>query len=517
MIRKTQVTAVGALVAAALTLSACGGGGTDEGGDGASSGDGSTSGGTLTLGAITSPMTFDPAGAEWGNRSPFYQAVYDTLLLATPEGTVEPWLATDWEWDESQTQLTLTIREDVTFSDGAPLDADAVVASMENFHTGNGPDAGYMVNVEEISAADDSTVVVDFSAPDPAFLSYLTRTAGIVASPESLESPDLPTTPVGSGPYLLDTDATVTESTYVYTKNPDYWNPDVQHYDGVVINILADPNAALNAIQAGEANGVKLSTNDNLAQVEAAGWTVNANELDFMGLLLLDRGGEMSEPLADVRVRQAINHAFDREGMLEALQDGYGTVTGQVFPTSSAAYDPALDERYPFDVERAKELMAEAGYADGFTIEMPSSPVLGTAVYTLIAQQLGELGITVEYTDPGTNFIADLVAPKYPASYMALEQNPDWQLIQFMLSPTATFNPFGYSDPAMEEMIAQIQTGDEETQERVVRELNAHIVEEAWFAPFHRVQGSFATDADTTVEMLPSNAFPNIYDFVPVG
>lgn len=517
MIRKTKVTAVGAVLAAALTLSACGGGGNGEESNGDGSGGESASGGTLTLGAITSPLTFDPASAEWGNRSPFYQSVYDTLLLATPEGTIDPWLATDWEWDESQTELTLTIREDVTFSDGAPLDADAVVTSMQRFHTGNGPDAGYMANVAEISAADDSTVVVDFSAPDPAFLDYLTRTAGIVASPESLESPDLPTTPVGSGPYLLDTGATVTESSYVYTRNPDYWNPDVQHYDRLVVNVLSDPNAALNAIQAGEANGVKLSTNDNLDQVEGAGWTVNANELDFMGLLLFDRGGEMSEPLADVRVRQAINHAFDRDGMLEALQDGYGTVTGQVFPTTSAAYDPALDERYPFDIERAQELMAEAGYADGFSIEMPSSPALGTSVYTLISQQLGELGITVEYTDPGTNFIADLLAPNFAAAYMALEQNPDWQLIQFMLSPTATFNPFGYTDPEMEAMIAEIQTGDEETQERVVRDLNAHIVEEAWFAPFYRVQGSVGTDANTAVEMLPSNAFPNIYDFVPVG
>ena len=70
------------------------------------------------------------------------------------------------------------------------------------------------------------------------------------------------TTPVGSGPYVLDTAATVTGTTYSYTKNPDYWNPDVQHYDNLVINVLDDPTAALNAIKAGEANGVKLVDND---------------------------------------------------------------------------------------------------------------------------------------------------------------------------------------------------------------------------------------------------------------
>lgn len=517
MIRKKSMSAaVAAAATAALALSACGADGGTEGTAGGETA-ATTSGGTLTLGAITSPLTFDPAGAEWGNRSPYYQAVYDTLLVATPEGTIEPWLATEWSYNEDGTELTLAIRDDVTFSDGSALDADAVVASMENFRTGNGPDVGYMTNVAGITAADASTVVVALSAPDPAFLNYLTRTAGLVASPASLESEDLPTTPVGSGPYVLDTSASVTESSYVYTRNPDYWNPEAQHYDELRINVLADPTAALNAIQAGEANGVKLSTNDNLDQVEGAGWTVNANELDFQGLLLLDRGGEQSEPLGDVRVRQAINYAFDREGMLEAVQNGYGTVTTQVFPETSAAYDPALDDRYTYDPDRARELMAEAGYADGFAIEMPSTPVLGASTYTLIAQQLDEIGITVENTDPGNNFIADLLAPRFPAAFMALEQNPDWQLIQFMISPSAVFNPFGYSDPEVTRMIEEFQYGDEATQERVVAELNEYLVEQAWFAPFYRVQGSFATDPSTSVEMLPSNAFPNLYDFVPVG
>jgi peptide/nickel transport system substrate-binding protein len=517
MILKTMVTAVATATVAMLALSACGGGGGGvDGEDDASQNDETARGGTLTLGAVVAPTTLDPAGAEWGNRSLYYQAVYDTLLLATPEGTIEPWLATDWSWDETSTELTLTLREDVTFSDGAPLDADAVVANMEHFRVGGGPDQGYMMNVADITAADASTVVVGFSAPDPAFLNYLTRTAGLVASPESLESDDLPTTPVGSGPYLLDTSSTVTDSTYVYTRNPDYWNPDVQHYDRLVINVLADPTAALNAIQAGEANGVKLASNDNLAQVESAGWTVHANELDFQGLLLLDRAGSMSEPLSDVRVRQAINYAVDREAMLEVLQDGYGSVTTQVFPARSAAYDEGLDDRYPFDPDRARELMAEAGYADGFTIEMPSTPVLSAATYALIGQQLSDIGITVQHTDPGTNFIADLLAPRFAASFMSLEQNPDWQLIQFMISPTAVFNPFRYSDPEADRMIAEIQTGDEATQESVVRELNEYLVEEAWFAPFYRVQNSYATDRSTDVKMLPSNVSPNVYDFVPV-
>ena len=510
MLRWRKATAAAAIVAAAaLALTSCAG---DTGG---SDGEG---GGTLTLGAIVAPTTFDPAGSEWGNRAPFYQAVYDTLLLATPAGEIEPFLAESWEYDDTNTVLTLTLRDDVTFTDGSKLTGDVVKQNLERFKEGTSPDAGYFAGISSIEAPDDTTVAITLAAPDPAMLNYLTRDPGLIASAETFaDAESLATDPIGSGPYVLDTAATVTGTSYTYTKNPDYWNPDLQHYDTLTINVFTDATASLNAVKAGEVNGIKLQNNDNLAEVEGAGWTVNANELDFQGLLLFDRAGTMSEPLGDVKVRQALNHAIDRAAMLTALQGDNGTVTGQVFPESSAAFDPALDDRYPFDPEKAKELLAEAGYADGFTLPMPSSPVLGATTYTLLAQQLADVGITAEYTDPGNNFIADLLAPKFPAAFMALEQNPDWQLIQFMIAPNAVFNPTKYADPKVDELIAAIQTGDQATQDEKAAELNEYIVEQAWFAPWYRVQGSVATDANTTVEMLPTNAYPAIYDFQPKG
>ncbi|MGC5170542.1 ABC transporter substrate-binding protein [Microbacterium sp. DT81.1] len=509
MIRwKSAAAAAAIAVTTALVATGCAGGGSTGG-----SGEGGES---LTLGAIFAPATFDPAGAEWGNRAPYYQAVFDTLLLATPEGTIEPWLATEWSYNEDNTVLTLTLRDDVTFTDDSALTADVVIKNLQRFKEGTSPDAGYLAGVASMEAPDDQTVIITLSAPDPAFLNYLTRDPGLVGAEASLDSADVATNPVGSGPYVLDTAATVTGTSYVYTRNEDYWNPDVQHYDGLTINVFADNTAALNALKAGEANGMKLATNDNLAEVEGAGWTVNANELDFQGLLLLDRAGTTQPELADVKVRQAINYAFDRAGLLTALQTDHGTVTTQVFPTTSDAYDPELDEYYTYDPDKAKELLAEAGYEDGLTLQMPSVSALGAATYTLIQQQLADVGITVENVEVApNNFIADLLAPKYASSFMALEQNPDWQLIQFMIAPQAVFNPFHYEDPQVNDYMQQIQYGDEATQASVAKELNRYIVEQAWFAPFYRVQGSFATDADTTVEMLPTNAYPAIYDFEP--
>src|SRR5699024_2440903 len=130
---------------------------------------------------------------------------------------------------------------------------------------------------------------------DPAFLNYLTRTAGLVLSPAAVENADLPTNPVGSGPYTLDVAATVTENSYTFLRREGYWNPDVQHYDKIVMRVFQDPTAMLNALRAGEINYAKLAVADTFEQAESAGWTLNKNELDFQGLLLLDRAGTQVE------------------------------------------------------------------------------------------------------------------------------------------------------------------------------------------------------------------------------
>jgi peptide/nickel transport system substrate-binding protein len=498
-----------AALAAVLALAGCAD--TDDSPDG--SGGGSDS---AVFGQILAQGTFDVTQAEWGNRALYYQAVYDTLLVGTSEGTVEPYLATDFVYNDDNTELTLTIRDDVTFTDGEELTADVVVQNLQRFKDGGGAYAGDLENVDSIEATDASTVVLGLSAPDPALTTYLSREAGLIASPSMFDAEDADTNPVGSGPYLLDLDATVTGTSYTFTKNPDYWNPDVQHFDTITMNVLSDPTAAVNAIKAGEVDTAVLADNNNLEEVEAAGYTIDASELNFQGLLLLDRGGEQSEALADPRVRQAINYALDREGLLEALQHGNGTVTTQVFREASEAYDPALDEAYPYDPEKAKELLADAGYADGLSISMPSTVLLGAAQFPLIEQQLADVGIDVSFTDtPPENYIADLGAPKYPAAPMQLEENSDWQVIQFMISRTAPFNPFKYGDETTDRLITEIQNGDEATQVAKAKELNAYIVDQAWFAPYYRVSAGFAYDESVQVELNPTNIVPSLYDIQP--
>jgi peptide/nickel transport system substrate-binding protein len=505
---------VATLAVAAFVLAGCSSGGSGTSPSGSAAGPKS-----LVLGQFLAQSTFDTRKAEWGNRALYYQAVYDTLLKGTSEGTIEPYLASAFTYNDDNTVLTLTIRDGVKFSDGTALDATVVKQNLDRFKAGGGAYATDLANVKNVEAPSPTTVVLTLSAPDPALTAYLSREAGLIAAPAMFDAKDADTKPIGSGPYVLDSAASVTGTNYVFTKNPTYWNPDVQHYDKITMNVLADPTAIVNAIKAGEVDAAVLTDNNNLDQVKASGFTLATAELNFMGLLLLDRKGTMNPALADVRVRQAINHAVDRPGLLKALQKGNGSVTAQVFPTSSAAYDETLNERYPYDPAKAKALLAEAGHADGIDITMASTAVLGGAMFPLVGQQLADVGIRVKWVDtPVENYIADLTAPKYAAIPMQLETNPDWQLIQFMLSPTAPFNPFKYGDATSEKLIKEIQMGDEATQKAKAGELNRYIVEQAWFAPFFRVSAAYAFDAkDVTVKLNPRNIVPSLYDFTPVS
>ena len=495
---------------AALALTGCAGA-AEDGAEG--SGSGRT--GQLTIATAAAPASYDIAqGGEYGNRSPFFQAVFDTLLQRNSSGEITPWLATEWEYNEDNTVLTLTLRDDVEFTDGTPLDASAVVASLEYARDGSGPLTAALAG-KEFAAVDASTLTITQPVPDPSLIDQLSGAPGLIQAPSTFGDPDAATEPIGSGPYILDTASSVTGSSYVYTANPDYWNPDAVKYDNLTIKVLEDPTAMLNAIKAGEVNGARLKDNLSTPQVEASGWTIESNELDFQGLLLFDRAGNMAPELSDVRVRRAINMAFDREALLEALQDGHGTVTEQVFRPASVGFDESLDSTYAYDPKRAKALLAEAGYPDGFTLDMGSTPLFQTT-NALVAQQLADIGITVKYDEaPTPQWYSDMLAGKHPAEWMSLGQEPDWMQITSLIAPDAPWNPLHSQDPQVDEYINTIQMGTQDEADQATKDLNAYLVEQAWFAPFFRVELPYAVDANTTVEFWPTNAYPSIFDFAP--
>ncbi|RZI85261.1 MAG: peptide ABC transporter substrate-binding protein, partial [Microbacterium sp.] len=427
-------------IAAALALTGCAAGTTGSGGD--------EEGDTLRLGVVTPVSSFAAWQARWANESPYMQAVYDSLLTASPENEIEANLATKWEYNDDNTELTLTLRDDVTFSDGSALTAEDAAASLLGFRDGGASDSTVLASVTDATAVDATTLKITLAEPNPALLTYLTQNAGLVAPAELAGDDAAATKPVGSGPYVLDTDATVVGSSYVFTKNEDYWNPDRQHYDELVLSVYTDPTALLNAVQGKQVDVTTALDLTTVPQMEAAGYTSYPVDLNWAGFLLSDREGTVTPALGDVKVRQAINYALDRDALSDAIGGGYGTPTAQIFPTFSPSYDESLDALYAYDPEKARDLLAEAGYADGFEVTMPRG-VFPAASFTLLGDQLAQVGITVNWDDVQLNdYISNLVGGKYPMSFFQLQQDPsDWQLAQFQIAPTSTWNTFHVSTP----------------------------------------------------------------------
>lgn len=504
-----RVAGVALILATGLALSACAAPApstTEEPG---------ARGEVLRLGVLAEPLSWDPSQAHVGHLLQPYQAVYDTLILREPDGTLSPMLATAWSYNDDLTELTLELRDDVTFSDGEVFDAEAVKANIENFQAGNGRQASQLADVEAVEVVDADTVVLELSQPNPALEYFLSQASGLMGSPAAIGTEGIATLPVGSGPYVMEAASSVPGSQYVFTAREDYWNPELLKFNRLELKVLVDVTARVNALVSGQIDATLVDAR-TAGQVESAGKTLSANQVDWTGLMLLDRDGTLNPALADVRVRQAINYALDRETMLEQIQLGAGTVTNQVFGPESGAYVDALDESYPYDPEKARDLLEDAGYGDGFTLTIPTFPGLESIV-PLLTQQFADVGITlVAESVPPQNIQGDIAAGKFAAAYFFLFQGEPWVAINQIISTDATYNPFDTMTPELQALIDEVRVSGSDSTE-AAQQVNEYITEEAWFAPLYRLDQMYFYDP-ATITSVPQTqmAVPSIYNFSPV-
>ncbi|WP_159501502.1 ABC transporter substrate-binding protein [Microbacterium sp. 18062] len=503
--RTPALAGTATLISAALALSGC---------SGSPSGDSTT--GTLTIANPSTLATFDPAQVTTGSLDQYLQPVYDTLLRRTPDLELVPMLATEWTYDDALTTLSLELRTGVAFTDGTDFDADAVVANLVRTRDANGPQSASLASVDTVTAVDADTVEVHLTEPDPGLLDALAGTAGSIVSPEALDSDTLSTAPVGTGPFVLDTASTTTGDTYTYTANPDYWDPELVPYDTIVIKTLEDVTARMNAIQSGQVQAT-MAEIPQIAAAESAGLTVQTQLLNFTGLVIFDREGALVPALGDARVRRAINHAIDGDALLTALRDGRGVVTSQLFGEDSEAFVADLDDEYPFDPARARELLAEAGYADGFDITLPDfSAIFGESLFATVTEQLQAVGITVTLESlPIPDMIGKTMSGGYAVTLNSNFQGTAWQTLSQYVLPTAAFNPFHSTDDTVASLIDTVRTTTGDDQNAAYQKLNEHIVEDAWAAPFFREQGVYLSTDAVEVTLQPQTQVPSIYDFAP--
>lgn len=502
--------------ALALTLTACGGGAATDS-DSADGADGTAP--LLKIGQFVEPASFDPAQAQEGNYIPYYQPVYDTLIKREPDGSLTPFLATEWAYNDDNTELTLTLRDDVTFTDGEAFDADVAKMNIDHFLDANGPQANQASFIESVEAVDASTLVIDLIAPDPSLEISLSNALGFMASPASVGSEAIAAAPVGSGPYTLDAGSTIVGSQYSYVRNPDYWG-DALPYDQIDIMVLPDETARLNALRSGQINAGVFTGASTFQEIENAGFTVLSQSADWVGLQFYDRDGVLNPAFADPRVREAITIAVDKEAILENVLLERGELTSQIFSPSGLAYNAEFDgyERFAFDPDRARELLDEAGYAEGLVVDIPISPVWDPAIYTTIIQGLNDVGIEVTRTEYGPGeTVPALTGGEHSFAYMSLALFNDWTMINQAVAPGATWNPFDTEDPTVSALIDEYQmAATDEERQAAGQSLNEYLVDEVWFGVFYRNMQTYGVDDQTEVELQVEQAVPSIYNYSPV-
>lgn len=503
-------TKLGALaVAGALLLTGCSPGATTDG-DAAPT--------SLVIGNNGDAITWDPAEMKEGAIIQYAEAVYDPLLRKTADSTIEGNLATAFTYNDDLTELTLELREDVVFSDDTVFDADAVVANIEARRAGAGSASEAAKTITEVVVIDDHTVQLNLEAPNPGLLSALATYLGFMASPAAIEAGTLGSEPVGSGPYTLNASESESAVRYVFDAAPDYWNAEAYPFETIEIRPYEDFSARYNALATGQIQFM-YGTSDMVAQAESAGFTVQTVPGEWQGIIMQDRGGSVLPALGDVRVRQAFNYALDREAILESYYSGFGQVSTQTFNPASEAWVDELNEAYPYDPERARELLAEAGYPDGFSIPISYSEGFMSPLVPIVAQYLGDIGVEVEqvpingFSDGG---LETLIAQ--PAFMLSFSTNiPAWTDVLNKLTPTALWNSFGYTDETVTRLLAEIPRATGDAQAQLYRELNTHLVEEAWFAPIVTQQNVYLSSEEISVTMQQAQLVPSLRFFAPAS
>jgi ABC-type transport system substrate-binding protein len=450
--RRRILRAIALLGTAALALSACGGGT-------GSSGDGSFDpNATFRYAVPGMPTSFDPRLSAPLDPV-FLDVVYESLIGRTPAGELRPGLATEWEFSDDHTSLTLTLREGVTFHNGAPFDSAAVVASLDAFRA-EGAQATSLTTVDKVEALGTNEVRIDFTEPSGYILDVLAGEAGIVVEPTALAGADLSTKPVGTGPFEL-TD--LRQGKITFTKFDRYWNADNTTIGGIEMTVFNDEPTRLRSVVSGEMDGTTIAA----GQVEEA----EANNLSIVkgpsstvfALLLNTKASEFGNPL----VRKALVYAIDREAISQSLFDGDCTPTVQPFSTGFWPNVPDLDDVGEYhDVTKAKEFLAEAGLPNGFSFEIVHLPNTSFADMGQILQaQFKEIGVdtglrTLEFTQ----MIQDTRNGDFTATIQRVQvTRPDpSQFIADYYLPGGAYNPGGFTLDGVADLLAESRASSDE-------------------------------------------------------
>jgi peptide/nickel transport system substrate-binding protein len=354
-------------------------------------------GGTLKIAhAVDADNLGDPVARPMSSTGVrvAYTAV-ETLLRYNQKGLLVPWLATDWKIAKDLRSITFTLRKGVKFHDGTDFNAEAVKWNLDRYRTSNNAE---LKAVESVDMVDDSTIKLTLSKWSSTLIDNFTMHAGMMISPTSFQKNGADwakTHPIGTGPFKFvswQRDASVK-----FEKFSGYWQKGKPYLDGVEWTFITDMMSRTMAFKKGEMNVLLIIEPNDVKDLEKEGkYYFIEGGLSGLNICLAGDSGHNDSPFADVRVRQAVEHAIDKKALVDSLILGYGKVCNQYAYPGTWGVNPAV-KGYPYDPAKAKKLLAEAGYPSGFKTTL-YTPTWGNYVYPppVIQQYLAKVGIDVQ-------------------------------------------------------------------------------------------------------------------------
>ncbi len=472
--------------------------------------------GEITVGTPLDVTTWNPHLSAMGPMMTYLTPVYDTLIRSTADGALVPGIASAYKYtDGSRTTFELTIRDGVVFNDGTAVDAQAVKANIEDAKSAAGPFSLGLSAVQSIDAT-GSTVTIHLANVVPNLETTLAGPAGMIVDPDALGSKALAAAPDGTGAYTLSKSST-SGTKYVLEARKDYWNPDAFGPRTLNLVVLTDNDARLNALISGQIDATIVFA-PQASTAEKSGLTLIHQPLNVYSLALADRGGSKVPALGDLRVRQALNYAVDRAAIAKATTFGFGTPSTQMFPQNSPAFSSKAADLYPYDPDKARELLKEAGYGSGLTI-----PVFTEARFAsyleAIDGYLRAVGVTLDITTADSGGIQSWSDPKYAATVVAFGTNDPLTGLSTWAFPTSPNNPFKTELPdvgALRSAIYEAKTSDE--LKAAYQAVTLAMAEQAWFVSTNSVDTIYAYNPKAVkgITSYVGNSVPYVFGWTAV-
>ena len=406
-------------------------------------------GGDVVVGITQEPNLFDPHTAVAAGDKEILFNVFEGLVKCTSTGAFVPALATDYTISEDAMTYTFTIRQGVFFHNGEAMTPDDVVYSLKRaagLDTGT-PLVTALSGIASVEKSGTDKVIVTLKAPDAELIPFFT--AAVIPH----DVADIGKTPIGTGPFVFDS-YTVGQSV-VLTKNTKYWQNGLPYLDKVTFKITADLDAAFIELKSGTIDIFPYLTNDKAQQITDK-YNIVSGGTNMVQIFALNNA---VEPFNNPLVREAMNYAVDKDTIIKQTAGAGSKLETGMSPAMGNYYDTSLDGSFPYNIEKAKELLTQAGYPDGFstTVTVPSNYVIHVNTAVVLAEQLKKVGITLDIKSVDwATWLSDVYAGRnFDTTVIALtsEYSPRDVLSRYV--STADGNFINFSDPEYDTIFAK--------------------------------------------------------------